>query len=90
MEASIIIRFFNKNMEFIGEVEDFTSFTFERKWFTYSNFQLVVENFDKELFQTGNYIVVNNDPYRSGQITKINIIDDTVTIKGFGIGFWFN
>ena len=49
-------------MEFIGEVEDFTSFTFERKWFTYSNFQLVVENFDKELFQTGNYIVVNNDP----------------------------
>lgn len=90
MEASIIIRFFNKNMEFIGEVEDFTSFTFERKWFTYSNFQLVVENFDKELFQTGNYIVVNNDPYRSGQITKINIIDDTVTINGFGIGFWFN
>ena len=62
MEASIIIRFFNKNMEFIGEVEDFTSFVFERKWFTYSNFQLVVEKFDKELFQTGNYIVVNNDP----------------------------
>lgn len=90
METSIIIRFFNKDLDFIGEVDDFTSFIFERKWFTYSNFQLVVENFDKDLFQEGNYIVVNNDPYRSGQITKVNITDDTVTIKGFGIGFWFN
>lgn len=90
METSIIIRFFNKDLDFIGEVDDFTSFIFNRKWFSYSNFQLVVEKFDKELFQIGNYIVVNNDPYRSGQITKINIIDDTVTIKGFGIGFWFN
>lgn len=89
MEASIIIRFFNKHLDFIGEVDDFTSFIYERKWFTYSNFQLVVENFDKDLFQEGNYIVVNNDPYRSGQITKVNITDDTVTIKGFGIGFWF-
>ena len=80
----------NKDLEFIGEVDDFTSFIYERKWFTYSNFQLVVENFDKDLFQEGNYIVVNNDPYRSGQITKVNITDDTVTIKGFGIGFWFN
>lgn len=90
MEASIIIRFFNKDLDFIGEVDDFTSFIFERKWFTYSNFQLVVENFDKYLFKYGNYIVVNNDPYRSGQITKVNITDDTVTIKGFGIGFWFS
>ena len=89
MEASIIIRFFNKDLDFIGEVDDFTSFIYERKWFTYSNFQLVVENFDKDLFQEGNYIVVNNDPYRSGQITKVNRTDDTVTIKGFGIGFWF-
>lgn len=89
MEANIVIRFFNKDLEFIGEVDDFISFIFERKWFTYSNFQLVVEKFDKELFQDGNYIVVNNDPYRSGQITKVNVIDDSVTIKGFGIGFWF-
>lgn len=89
MEASIIIRFFNKDLDFIGEVDDFTSFIYERKWFTYSNFQLVVENFDKDLFQEGNYIVVNNDPYRTGQITKVNITDDTVTIKVFGIGFWF-
>ena len=88
METSIIIRFFNKDLDFIGEVDDFTSFIYERKWFTYSNFQLVVEEFDKDLFQEGNYIVVNNDPYRSGQITKVNVTDD-VTIKGFGIGFWF-
>lgn len=89
MEASIIIRFFNKDMEFIGEVEEFTSFIFERKWFTYSNFQLVIENFNKDLFKTGNYIVVNNDPYRSGQINYINVVDETVTIKGNGLGFWF-
>ena len=56
MEASIIIRFFNKDLDFIGEVDDFTSFIYERKWFTYSNFQLVVENFDKDLFQEGNYL----------------------------------
>lgn len=90
MEASIIIRFFNKDMEFIGEVEEFTSFIFERKWFTYSNFQLVVENFNKDLFKTGNYIVVNNDPYRSGEINSINIVNNTVTIKGFGVGFWLS
>ena len=89
MEASIVIRFFNKDLEFIGEVDDFTSFIFERKWFTYSNFQLVVEEFDKDLFQEGNYIVVNNDPYRSGQINYINVVDETVTIKGNGLGFWF-
>ena len=89
MEASIKIRFFDKDLNFIGEVDDFTSFIFERKWFTYSNFQLVVESFNKELFQTGNYIVVNNDPYRSGQIYSINLVNETVTIKGFGVGFWF-
>ena len=89
MEASIIIRFFNKNMEFIGEVEDFTSFLFNRKWFTYSDFQLTVEEFDKDLFKEGNYIVVNNDPYRSGQINYINIVDDVITIKGVALSFWF-
>ena len=89
MEASIIIRFFNKDLEFIGEVEDFTSFLFNRKWFTYSDFQLTVEEFDKDLFKEGNYIVVNNDPYRSGQINYINIVDDVITIKGVALSFWF-
>lgn len=90
MESSIIIRFFNKDLEFIGEVDDFTSFIFERKWFTYSNFQLTVEEFNKELFKEGNYIVVNNDPYRSGQINYINVVDNVVTIKGISLGFWFS
>lgn len=89
MESSVIIRFFNKDLEFIGEVEDFTSFLFNRKWFTYSDFQLTVEEFDKDLFKEGNYIVVNNDPYRSGQINYINIVDDVITIKGVALSFWF-
>lgn len=89
MEANIVIRFFDKKLDFIGEVDDFTSFIFERKFFTYSEFKLVANGFDKLLFQAGNYVVINNDPYRAGQITTINIIDNEVTVKGFGLGFWF-
>lgn len=90
MEANIKLRFFNKDLEFIGEIEDFTSFIYERKWFTYSEFQLTVDEFNKELFKEGNYIVVNNDPYRSGKINFINVVDEEITIKGSSLEFCFN
>lgn len=87
------VRFFNKDLEMIGEVRNYTSLIFIRRWETFGEFELHTKIQRPDLFQQGNYIMLDNDPYRSGIILEHN--DDTdgygvnsledITIKGFSL-----
>lgn len=86
---AINIRIFNRDIEFIGEVDDFTSFFYIRKWSIYGEFEIEL---DRKIdgIKPGNYIMVNNDPSMSGVIEYINIKDEEskkIIVKGFSLSF---
>lgn len=80
------VRFFNKQLELIGDIDDYTALTYTRKWTTYNTFEMHVSNFDGELIRRGNFIMLNNDRYRSGIITYFEDNEretNDITIRGF-------
>ena len=82
------IRFFNKGLDFIGEVDEYTSLIFIRKWNTYGNFEVNIKHFDKELFAKGNYIMLGKDGDRTGIIEHIECNDgngEDITIRGYSL-----
>lgn len=91
---AVNIRFFDKDINFIGEVDLFTSLFFISKWETYGNFEIHFGKFNNELFQKGNLIMLNNNPnmtgfidYRAIKGNKKNTED--VILKGFTLENWF-
>lgn len=85
---SINIRIFNSHFEFLGEVDNFTSLFYIRKWNTYGEFEFHVTKFDAELFKKGNIIMLNNDGSRAGIIEHIEISDDgkeDIKVKGYDL-----
>lgn len=87
---AVNIRIFNRAIEFMGEVDDFTSLFFIRKWNSYGNFEIEL---DREIhgMTPGNYIMINNDPTLSGVIEYVDIkatsTSKKVTIKGFELAY---
>ena len=82
------IRIFDKNINFIGEVDSFTSFFYIRKWETYGEFEIHLSVNNIKLMEKGNIIMINNDGNRSGIIEHIEISEEDikdVTIKGFSL-----
>lgn len=88
MDTNNII-FFNKDLDFIGEVDEYPSLIFIRKWDTYGSFEIHVNEFNKDLFCKGNYIMLNNDGSKTGIIEHIECNDDNdiedITIKGYSL-----
>lgn len=85
------IRIFDKNINFIGEVDSFTSFFYIRKWETYGEFEIHLSVNNIKLMEKGNIIMINNDGNRSGIIEHIEISEEDikdVTIKGFSLSYW--
>ena len=70
------IRFFNKELDFIGEVDEYASLIFIRKWNTYGSFEIHINVFYKELFVKGNYIMLDKDGSKTGVIEHIECNDD--------------
>lgn len=82
------IRFFNKELDFIGEVDEYTSLIFIRKWNTYGSFEIHTSDFYKELFVKGNYIMLGKDGSKTGVIEHIECNDDNdeeIIIKGYSL-----
>lgn len=82
------IRIFNEDLEFIGEIDEFFSLYFIRKWSTYGEFEFHVRNFNKELLKRGNIILIDNDMSKAGIIEYIEISDENgedIKIKGFSL-----
>lgn len=80
------VRFFNQQLELIGDIDDYAALTYTRKWTTYNTFEMHVSKFDGELIQRGNFIMLNSDRYRSGIITYFEDNEretNDITIRGF-------
>ena len=80
------VRFFNQQLELIGDIDDYTALTYTRKWTTYNTFEMHVSKFDGELIRRGNFIMLNSDRYRSGIITYFEDNEretNDITIRGF-------
>lgn len=87
------IRFYNEQLEMIGEVRKHTSLIFVRRWNTYGEFEIHFDKNRPELFKDGNYIMLNDDPYKTGIIKyqkddsdgySVNSFED-ITIKGYSL-----
>lgn len=84
----VSIKIFDKDINFLGEVDNFTSLFYLRKWNSYSEFEFHVCKNNKELFKCGNIIMLNNDVCRAGVIEYIEDNeeeDKNIIIKGFGL-----
>lgn len=92
MDKKINIRIFDKDINFIGEVDNYTSLFYIRKWNSYNEFEFHVTNYNKELFKKDNIIMLNNDPSKIGVIKHIQVVsedDKDILVKGFGLTRWF-
>ncbi|NZA39866.1 Gp37-like protein [Eubacterium callanderi] len=83
----VSIRFLNPDLKLIGEIDQYSSLQFTHKWNTYSVFELQVGTFNPLLFQTGNFILLEDNLNSLGYITQFSIEErhfkKTVTVKGF-------
>ena len=87
------IRFFDRDINFLGEVDNYTSLFYISKWETYGEFEFHVKGFNKELIAKGNIIMLNKDGYRAGVIEYIEVTKEgteDITVKGFALGYWFS
>lgn len=87
------IRFFDRNINFLGEVDNYTSLFYISKWETFGEFEFHVSDLNRELITKNNIIMLNKDDNRVGVIEYIEVNQkDTndVIVKGFSLGYWFN
>ena len=84
------IRILSKELDLLGEVDNYLSFSYTRKYYTYGEFQLVtnikIQNTDK--LNVGNLLMVGNDKFKVGIIRHKEIQineagEETLTIKGY-------
>lgn len=83
------LKIFDKSLNFIGEIDDYTSLLFIRKWDTYGSFEFRVNSL-KDIIKEGYFIVLNNDPKKSGIIEYIELNREEVNgyvVKGFTLGY---
>lgn len=84
------IRILSPALDLLGEVDNYLSFSFSRKYYSYGEFQLVtnikVQNTDK--LNIGNLVMLGADPYKTGIIRYREIKADEngeeiLTVKGY-------
>lgn len=88
----MVIRFFNRELDFLGEIDEYTSLIYTRKWESYGEFELHLSDIDKNLIKKGHIIMLAKDGNRAGVIEHIEIQDadtEDVLVKGFSLLYWF-
>lgn len=91
MDTNFNIRVFDKDINFLGEVDNFTSLFFIRKWETYGEFEFHLSTIDNNLIKKGNIIMINKDGSKAGIIEHIEINEEDtedILIKGFSLLYW--
>ena len=91
MDSRAYIRIFDKDINFLGEVDLYTSLFYIRKWHKYSEFEFHVSKMDTKLFKKGNIVMINNDAYKTGVIEHIEDNEEDskdVVVKGFGLLYY--
>ncbi|MBS6195491.1 MAG: siphovirus ReqiPepy6 Gp37-like family protein [Clostridiales bacterium] len=85
MDRRINVRFFDKELKFLGEMDAYIGLEFVRRWTTYGEFKLFVFEITQEM-KHGHYVMLNNDPRKTGIIKRIqngDADDTTAEIDGF-------
>ena len=87
MDKRINVRFFDKNLKFIGELDAYEGLEFITRWTKYGTFQIFVYRITKQM-KIGNYIMLDNDRKKTGIIKRIECSDDDnsstpATISGY-------
>lgn len=85
------IRIFDKDINFLGEVDLYTSLFYISKWETYGDFEFHVKNLDSGLIKKGNIIMIGNDGARAGVMEYVEINQEEqeeITVKGYSLGYW--
>lgn len=90
MDKNTSIRIFNKKLEFIGEVDNYTSLFYIKKWETYGEFEFELSKIDLALIRKGYFIMLNNNGYKSGVIEHIEVQDgerESIKVKGYSLSY---
>lgn len=85
MDRRINVRIFDKDLKFLGEMDAYIGLEFISRWTTYGEFKLFVFDIAPEM-KHGHYIMLDNDPRKTGIIKRIQNGDDesiTAEIDGF-------
>lgn len=88
MDKRINIRFFDPDINFIGEITDYTALIHVSKWKSYGDFEIHSSVMYDRLFQDGNIIMLDNDARKTGIIKYIGADDEeggSVELKGFSL-----
>ena len=86
------IRIFDSDINFLGEIDDYTSLVFTRKWADCHEFEFHINKWNEELYKKGNVILLGKDTDKAGVIKYIedneNGSEKEVIIKGYGLSVW--
>lgn len=91
MDTNLNIRVFDKDINFLGEVDNGTSLFFIRKWETYGEFEFHLSNMENKFIKKGNIIMINKDSNKVGIIEHVAINEENtedILIKGFSLLYW--
>lgn len=95
-QNAISIRIFDKDINLIAEVDDYTSLIYTRSWHGIDEFEIHVSNKETfDLFAMKNYIMLDFDPERTGIVLYRNdngdgrngTGSDDYTIKGYDLRY---
>lgn len=81
---SRVVRFFDHDLNFIGEADDFTAAIYIPKWNTYGEFELYFPT-RKEYMAKDNFIIWDYDTRKNGIIKYISCDEEGVTLKGYSL-----
>lgn len=86
------VRIYDQSVTLIGEVADYVSLQYTRRWYTPGSFEfhVIPEEADRSLLQVKNLIQVGNSPERSGVITGVEWTDTDVKVTGSDIRFYLD
>ena len=86
MDQNVLIRVFDRDLNFLGEIDDYTSLVYRRKWSNYNEFEITL-GYRCDLLQANSFFILDEDPRRNGYVEYIqyNEEEGTYTVKGFSL-----
>ena len=86
MVQNVLIRVFDRDLSYLGQVDDYQALIYRRKWTNYGEFEITL-GYRCSLLQVNRFIMLDEDPKRSGCIEYVQYDDEkeTYTAKGFSL-----
>ena len=86
MDSNVLIRVFDTELNYLGQVDDYESLIFRRKWSGYGEFEITL-GYCSPILQARRFILLDEDPKRSGCIEYVQYDEakGTYTVKGFSL-----